>query len=356
MAGLAAAIELRTTTGLEVVVAEARQAPLARFGETVAPGVLAALDRLGLAARFRAAGHLACPGGLAAWGDGKPRHNDFLLEPMGPAWHIDRPRLESLLRTRADEVGAQVLVGACPVTVKPVRDRFDAVLTSEHGLTARQPRWVVDATGHRSWFARRRGARSISHDRMVAMVRIAELATGTFTAQTVVESAPEGWWYGVRLPGARLVTALVTDAEHVPRLLGNGWADWHQALSTTEVLAPQLAVGTVRDARFTVWPVRVGILDQVQGERWLAIGDAACLLDPVTGRGILEALGDAADGARWVAAEAGLRSAPSWSYSERIRGRFGDHLSTRDDWYAREQRWPTSTFWTARAAVRTPGN
>jgi hypothetical protein len=52
--------------------------------------------------------------------------------------------------------------------------------------------WVVDASGWRAWFARRQGATRRRLDRMLAVVRLAALRSGTFTAPTVVEATPEG--------------------------------------------------------------------------------------------------------------------------------------------------------------------
>lgn len=107
-AGLATAIGLRARTDLTVVVAEDRTSPTERFGETLTPGALAALDRLGLADAFRADGHLSCPGGISVWGGPRPGHSDHLLDPRGPAWHLDRRRFETRLRARAAQVGVRL--------------------------------------------------------------------------------------------------------------------------------------------------------------------------------------------------------------------------------------------------------
>ena len=107
-AGLAAAIDLRVTAELDVLVVEAGDEPAERFGETLPPDVIVALDRLGLAGAFRTGGHLPCPGSVSLWGAEKPGHNDFILNPMGPAWHIDRARFETMLRERATAVGARI--------------------------------------------------------------------------------------------------------------------------------------------------------------------------------------------------------------------------------------------------------
>jgi flavin-dependent dehydrogenase len=351
-AGLAAAIDLRTSTGLEVIVAESRGASSERFGETLPPGTLAALDRLGLSAAFHADRHIKCPGSISLWGRDRPGHNDFILDPRGPAWHIDRARFEAMLRARAARAGAAILTHTRAVAVTREGDRFTVILRSRSGELCRsRPAWVIDATGGSAWFARRQGARRQRSDRMVALLRFAEIADGTFTAQSVVESTPTGWWYSARLPGTRLVTVLVTQPEAIGSLTRGENALWHSELAATQLLAPRLDSCSLRNPHFRTGSVPVSMLDRVDGDRWLAIGDAACERDPISGRGIHDALTDAADATRTIAAAAGIREPPYWRYADRLRARFTDHVDARTALYATERRWPNAPFWLRRAAA-----
>ena len=351
-AGLATAIQLRTTTRLAVVVAEARTAPAERFGETLTPGTLAALDRLGLADAFRADGHVPCPGGVSVWGRARPGYNDHVLDPRGPAWHIDRRLFETRLRERAAEVGTDVRIATQVVGTSTEGGRTAVRLRDAAGRTTTvQPLWVVDASGAGSWFARRQGATRLTVDRLVAVLRIADLETGAFTAQTAVEATSTGWWYGSRLPGARIVTALVTERNATTTLLRDGGRRWHEELAATTLLGPLLDRVRLRDAPLRCRSVTVSVLDRLVGPGWLAVGDAASERDPITGCGIHDALLDAADAAWTIAATTGEREPPPWRYEDRVRSRFEAHLQTRDSLYASERRWPAGPFWRERAAV-----
>jgi len=351
-AGLAAAIDLRTSTALDVLVAEARGAPSERFGETLPPGTLAALDRLGVSGAFHADRHIPCPGGVSLWGRDRPGHNDFILDPLGPAWHIDRSLFETMLRARAARAGATIRTQTRAIAVTRDGDRFAVMLRNvSGGLSRVRAAWVIDATGGSAWFARRQGARRQRRDRMVALVRFADIADGTFTARSILESAPAGWWYGARLPGARLVTVLVAQPEAIASLSRDEYAWWHRELAATQLLAPHLAGCSLHHERFLTRSVPVSMLDEVEGDRWLAIGDAACERDPIAGRGIHDALTDAADASWTIAAAAGMREPPSWRYADRLRARFADHLATRTALYAAEERWSTAPFWRRRAAA-----
>ena len=354
-AGSATAIGLATSTGLAVVVADVRTTPAERYGETLTPGTLAALDRLGLADAFRTDGHLLCPGGISVWGRARPGHSDHVLDPLGPAWHIDRRLFESRLHARAVEVGVDVRTATRVVGSSTKGGRTAVRLREAAGGTATvRPRWVVDASGGAAWFAGRQGAVRHTADRLVAVLCFADLEAGSLTAQTAVEATTTGWWYASRLPGARVVTALVTDRSATAALLQAGGRRWREELSSTTLVGPLLDRVRLRDEPLRCGPVRVSVLDRPAGPDWLAVGDAASERDPITGCGIHDALLDAADATWTIAAAVGEREPPPWRYQDRVRARFETHLQTRAALYASERRWPSEPFWRARASLLSP--
>jgi 2-polyprenyl-6-methoxyphenol hydroxylase-like FAD-dependent oxidoreductase len=354
-AGLATAIELRQSSDLNVVVGEARDDPTERFGESVPPDILVALDRLDLSHAFAADGHLPCPGSISLWGSEKPGHNDFILNPMGPAWHISRARFEAMLRTRAAQMGASVCTGTRVVAVRRTDHKFEVVLQDPAGgRRAMCAPWVVDASGWRAWFARRRGASRRRLDGMLAIVRFAVLRSGTFTAQTVVEATPDGWWYCARLPDEQIVTLLMTERRAARALTHRGHAGWRELLAGTNLLAPRLDGCELNDERIRAYPAASAMLDCVEGDGWIAVGDAASSYDPLVSQGIHKALADAADASRTIAAAAGRVQPPPWRYSERVAARFDDYLANRAHLYALEQRWTHRPFWRQRAQASRP--
>jgi flavin-dependent dehydrogenase len=321
-----------------------------RFGESLPPDIVVALDRLGLSDVFRADGHCRCPGNVSLWGRDKPGYNDFILNPMGPAWHIDRPRFEAMLRTRARETGAAMWTSTRAVAVDDADNGFVVMVRHRsEGQRRVHAAWVVDATGCAAWFARQQGATRTTHDRMVAIVRLANINSGAFTSQTIVEARAEGWWYCARLPDARIVTVLITEMPDARAFMLAGHARWRELLASTKLLAPQLDACRLDDERFRTHPVTSSMLDRVEAERWLAIGDAASGLDPIASQGIFKALADAADATHTIAAAAGRMTPPPWSYTERVAARFQDYLANRAHLYSLERRWPDAPFWRRRA-------
>jgi len=217
------------------------------------------------------------------------------------------------------------------------------------GRRAMRAPWVVDASGGRAWFARRQGATRRRLDRMLAIVRFAVLRSGTFTAQTIVEAAPDGWWYCARLPDGLIVTILITERHAARALTQGGYARWRELLAETRLLAPRLDACGLDDERFRSYAVVSAMLDHVEGAGWIAVGDAASVYDPITSQGIHKALADAADASRTIAAAAGDAQPPPWRYGERVAARFEDYLANRAHLYALERRWTDRPFWRQRA-------
>src|SRR5436305_1597309 len=70
-----------------------------RVGETLPPATCLPLRRVGVWERFQADGHTSSPGILSVWGSDLPLDNDFLFNPYGHGWHVDRRRFDALLAT-----------------------------------------------------------------------------------------------------------------------------------------------------------------------------------------------------------------------------------------------------------------
>ena len=354
-AGLAMAIDLRQRGLVSILVVEAGDGPKERFGETVPPDILVPLHRLGLSSRFRQAGHLPCPGSVSSWGRASVGYNDFILNPMGPAWHLNRPRFEGMLAERAVQSGATLECRTRFVGGDFRGDGFEVLLRHQSDREYRtHADWIIDATGSKARFARQRGAKQAVHDRMIGIARFASLKSGSFGSQTILEAARQGWWYGARLPENRVVTMFVTEPENASHWTANGHARWRDGLQSTNLLGPRIEACDLAEEKVICFPVLSSILDRMEGEHWLAIGDAASCYDPISSQGIYKALIDAADAGPHVAAAMGFGKTPPWRYSSRLTDRFRDYLANRAYLYGLEQRWPDSMFWRRRTQATEP--
>ncbi len=329
-AGGAAATVL-AAGGAGVVVVERSCYDGFRVGETLPPDVRLPLERLGAWDRFEAGGHLPSPGIISAWGSPEPYANDFILNPYGCGWRVDRNRFDAMLAAGAEEAGAVVLSGSPVEACRRVAGGWEvtvagSVLTAGH---------VVNATGRSSTFGRSLGGRRVVYDRLVALVGFASSAPADRRA--LIEATAEGWWYSAPLPDGRLVLAFQTDAGPGLR------ARWPEFLAAARVTAAR-AAGAVAAGEVRVVPAGTSRAEPVAGDGWLAVGDAAAAHDPLAGLGIHWALESGI-----AAAEAVLAgSAGVEAYATDAARRFDRYLATRVDYYRAEDRWPDAPFWRRR--------
>jgi flavin-dependent dehydrogenase len=317
----------------------------AAIGETIPPDARLLLDRLGLWQAFLDEGHEPCLGSASAWGNAVLGHNDFLLNPQGSGWHLDRARFDDFLRRHAVEAGAS-RIEARFVDAEDRGDGWRLRLTGERTLDAR---FVVDAGGRASAFARAVGARRMALDRLSFVYGFFDAADARSRSRlTLLEAVAEGWWYAAALPGEMLAVAFAGDAESV-RADGLGQEGrWLEAALATRHLASRLAGCLFLPGSLAPRVAASFLLDRVQGPRWLAVGDAAACFDPLAAQGIYKALEDGLNGAASIAAALRAGGDLAGDYAETARARFDEYLVNRNHFYGLERRWPDSAFWRRR--------
>lgn len=355
--GMALALTLARHGRLSVAVTERSDYSAPRIGETLSPGVVPLLHHLGLWSGFCASGHQTSYGTAAAWGSDEVQSRDYLYTPHGPGWHLDRARFDAHLATSAEEAGARVWRGTHPSAVRREGETWVASLVGPDGPGTVRARFVVDATGRRASFARAQGALPRAYDRQVAVAAVVPTDGGD-DSFTLVESRPDGWWYSARLPHhvgppARIV-AFLTDTDRV-RAGGLGTlAGWTAALdqarhTRAHLLTPEAARG------LRVHPARSSLLGRAPGAAaatgWLAVGDAALSVDPLSASGIARALDGGIRAAGGV--EAWLRRGDGTlldAYELHLQRTFAAYLQTRAAYCALERRWAGEPFWRRRTA------
>ena len=337
-AGAAAAIAL-ARAGRSVLLCEAADGARAKVGEALPPAATPLLRDLGALRAVAADGHLPSYGNVARWGAGEPYAVDFLADPNGHGWHVDRARLESRLREVAREAGATVRTEtAAALVAGPSPWELDC------GGQRVGARAFVDATGRRAALARTLGARRRRLDRLVAVHATLTADPAEHDARTFVEAVPGGWWYCALVPGGRRVAAFLTDAGAMPAGLrtAQGFLDAFSATALPGAGDRTLAEGPRAGAAHGMR------LSAVAGDGWAAVGDAALACDPLSSQGMVTALYTGLCAARAVhdfldgAGDALAR------YAAGVLRLAADYEVNRRRTYALERRWPEQPFWAAR--------
>lgn len=282
-AGCAAAAAARAE-GLDVVLYSAGPSPRMRPVESLPPGTSELVEEIFGPGAFRPEDHLPAYANHSRWGSDRLETADFVFNPFGHGWHVDRAAFDQALLDAARRLGVRV-----------IEQRLRA---------APEAGFVIDASGRSARIARARGARRVRGDGLVAVFREASVSGSA----TTVVAAENGWSY--TSPG---ITAFLTDADLLPRM-----------------------PGCVTDAS-TSW------LDRVTGSGWAAAGDAAVAFDPLSSQGIVTALVLGREAGRLAAGLIGPDE-----YAAGYHAVLEEHLALREAYYGLERRWPEAAFWRRR--------
>jgi len=350
-AGCSTALALRRNGVAEICIVDSALNRRPRVGETLVPEAGLVLHELGLREDFGHEGHEPCLGSCSCWGSDVLGHNDFLLSPYGPGWHLDRARFDAFLVSKTKAHGTYLysgtVIGCCQdsssSTLLQVKDHRGA----RWSIGAR---FVVDASGSRSALARTAGAQPRFLDRLTFLYGFFDTSSGSSALQlTMLEAVPEGWWYAAPLPHGRLAVAFASEPDIVRRHALADDEAWLAALLRTRHIASRL-----EGCRFLRGSliIRAGVsflLDRVAGARWLAVGDAAASYDPLASQGIQKALEGGIRAAKCVTAALSCADA-GMHYAASVAADFAEYTANRNHFYHQEQRWAESPFWRRRRA------
>ncbi|MDU8910759.1 tryptophan 7-halogenase [Aestuariicoccus sp. MJ-SS9] len=327
-----------------VTLVDARKDPAPRIGESLIPAARRLLRDMGLLRAVAARGYLAYRGNRSAWGGPAFAFTDFLRDPDGPGWHIDRVDFERMLRQTAVSRGATACFGPTLRALHRRGGQWAITLDSGEELTARI---VVDATGRKAAVARQLGLVPERQGRIVALWLRGADASPRDAGLSTVAAVESGWLYTAVVLGGR-VLALHTDADLVtPDLRARGGVE--RMARAHPAFGDSLRTADFQDAPEIV-PAHGAILPQVAGDGWLAVGDAAMALDPLSSRGLFNALYSALAAATEVDARLTGAIGSFSDYHDHMQGIAAKYEQDALRMYRAETRWPDAPFWQRRHA------
>jgi flavin-dependent dehydrogenase len=359
-AGAAAAIAL-ARAGRDVLLVTGVDDAAFKVGEGLPPNARSLLRDLGVLERTLADGHRASPGTNAFWGDATAHANDFLFQLHGHGLQLDRTRFDAMLRDAAAQAGAEVLPDA------RVRILAPGDATRPHRLALRpvdaqthaeaesiDADWLIDATGRSASLARTLGARKVAHDGQIAFhQRLRSARDDDRDGRTWVEAVENGWWYSVLLPSRERLIAFLTDADlcdHRPLLDADGL--WRALADAPHLHALCTAHGYSPASQTRGADASGCHLDHAAGERWLAVGDAALAFDPLSSKGISNAMYTGLRGAEVILQADQDDTTAMKGYAEHLHGIHRIHRGQLRAIHAMEGRWPRAPYWTRRRDSR----
>ncbi len=286
----------------------------------------------------------------SAWGDRHLRERHFIRNVYGSGWCVHRSWFDSLLAECAREIGSVVVTQARPLHLSRRCGEWRVDVATPSGNFTVRSEFLVDASGAGASLARMLGARRTTFDRMVGLSRLFPSCHSSDRSDPVLllETHPLGWWYSIQTRSDALLVTLVLGGSDLRGKLAARERAWNLALAGTRETRRRIERSGAPEG-LHARAATLGRLDRAAGEGWLAVGDAASTLDPLSGSGIRKALIEAERAATAIRqALCGNTDALS-SYASGIASAFGRHLRRREEYYARERQWSNSTFWSERA-------
>jgi len=278
------AATLLAEAGRRVLVLEKEHFPRFHIGESLLPGDIQVLTRLGVADAMK---RFIRKDGAEFIDESAGLHTEFAFNEAlsgcaDHAYQVDRAEFDAMLLNRSRAVGATIHEGERVVACVPDGDGM-TVTTSLGAVFA--GRYVVDATGQDAWLGRKAGtiepyegfgkAAIFCHFEQLGEAACASLYE---TGNIQIHKLPDGWAWVIPLAGARLSVGVVLRAK----------GDWHERLDAFIADSPILQALTVGARRSDAQLIRNFSYRNAEpyGARWVCVGDASCFLDPLFSSGV----------------------------------------------------------------------
>ncbi|NDG88880.1 MAG: hypothetical protein EBY15_13190 [Gammaproteobacteria bacterium] len=340
--GCAAAMSL-LREGFDVALMTRRPAHRLWAGESLPPGTGELINSIFGEAILDAPHHVKAYGTRSCWGSDDWVETDFLANPLGHGWILDRSVFDHDLRQEVLAAGGRLIQDQSIRSLRRHLLSWDVTTTSRAKIRCR---WIVDATGRSGSVLRRLGIKRTALDRQTAFIGVLEGQNGTYQG-TSIEAVSEGWWYSTPLPHGKTVVALITDRGLV-KASGPKEALWRSKLEATIHIKPSLQ-SYQKDLIAGWYPAETSYRSHLFGLGWAAAGDAAIAFDPLSSQGISTAilmgarLGKAlADGLH----EQDHASLDAWQRDYYLL--LHEHEALRAYYWHAESRWPEYPFWKSR--------
>jgi flavin-dependent dehydrogenase len=187
--------------------------------------------------------------------------------------------------------------------------------------------------------ASRLGGKAEVADRLIGAVSFWE--NSEVAQWTLIEAVANGWWYSVPLPGSGMVFAYMTDSDL--------WMDrkWDALLQLAPLTFERAGRRPIPPPSQIVSAASV-IRRPVAGRDWMAIGDAACAFDPLSGQGVFKAIETGVRCGAVVARYFNGDLSALAEYETWVNETYQSYLVTRAQFYSSVVRWPESRFWQRR--------
>ncbi len=345
--------------GWQVLLLEREHFPRDHIGESLLPASIPVLEELGVLPAVQAAGFLQKWGATMVWGTDQTPWSWYFRETnqrYPHSYQVWRPHFDQLLLDNSRAHGVEVREGHQVVDVLFEDSRAVGVRYTADGTAGiARARFVVDASGQGALLGRklqlRRWDSFFQNLAVYGYFAGAQRLPAPDNTNIFIESYPHGWFWHIPLhTGQASIGAVVDSRTGQEGIRRSGPRRFlldqiAEAPHTTRMLREAtLASGpfVIRDWSY--------ISDEVVGDGYILVGDAACFVDPLFSSGVHLALMAgvlAAAHVTTVLKDPSMHEAAGRVYKELYYKEY-DHFRAMAQLFYASNRTVESYFWEAR--------
>jgi flavin-dependent dehydrogenase len=346
--------------GWQVLLFEREHFPRDHVGESLLPATLPVLEELGVLPAVQAAGFLPKQGATMVWGKNLAPWSWYFRETnqrYTHAYQVWRPDFDRILLDNSRSHGVEVREGHQVVDVRFEKAGAVGVrYTAPDGSTGEaEARWIVDASGQGALLGRRLDLRRwdpfFRNLAVYAYFSGAQRLPEPDDSNIFIESYAEGWFWHIPLHTGWMSVGVVVDSRTGQEGISRGGPE---AFLRAQIPKAPYTARMLEGAALVSGPSVIKdwsyVSEQVVGDGYILVGDAACFVDPLFSSGVHLACMSGVLAAAYVTTalnDPGLQEAAGQVYKELYYKEY-EHFHAMAQLFYSSNRTAESYFWTAR--------
>lgn len=295
-AGCVAALTLHKL-GHEVAVYERAKFPRYRIGESLLPGTMSILQRLGLQEKLDARNFVKKPSATFLWGQDQAPWTFSFAAPKVTPWVFDhavqvkREVFDQLLLDEVRERGVTVVEEATVTDVDVTRtDGVSLTVRRDGETTGVESDYVIDAGGSGGPLARKLGVRRYDefykNFAIWSYFAMEDPFRGDLKGTTYSITFEDGWVWMIPVEDGLYSVGLVVDRSKSAEVRETGADAFYRTTLAKCTQATDLLAGAEQTDEVRIvhdWSYETEVFS---ADRYFLCGDAACFTDPLFSQGV----------------------------------------------------------------------
>ncbi len=221
---------------------------------------------------------------ISLWDTPEPVVWNAILNPWGRGVAVSRSKFDEGLCHAASQAGATVLANTTVTSLDRTPSGWQLFINDDKSRRILHASLLVIATGRASGYLLGRNPTIIAPQLALMAHLVAKIIKSD--QSLYLEATRNGWWYAMPDPRGGMFAGYCTkNNTNIKRRGKSLQALWFEELHHTRLII-DLFDKKVPGGPVLGRPASMYHFDKISGARWVAVGDAAFSLDPLSGKGI----------------------------------------------------------------------